>query len=418
MSEKYKVLAWGDAATAGTGFGTVSRHILGALHSTGRYDIDHLAINFHGDFIDKNQVPWQMQPARLMDPRDAHGIKMFKRAAYKADYDIIWILNDIYVTHKAAQFIEEIRDKYKGRGKKPPVFIYYYPIDCHCSPWASGMLEAVDLCVCYTEHGREETLKTLPHIAKKLREIPHGVDTKIFKPASTIDRALWKERYFGISPDTKLIINVNRNSTRKQVPYSVLAFKEFRKTHPKSILYLHMQTVDHGGNLAKVIKDAGFNDKTDVLLPQNFSPQNPTPIKALAEINCAADMYLTTHLGEGWGLTITEAMAAGTPVVAPNNTCMPQQLGQNSERGYMYECRDQTWIDDSGYRPKGLISDIVKQMNQVFKDGPRESNPKLVRALEFAKQHDWGKIGSKWIRLFDQAVTIREKARISLTEEM
>jgi glycosyltransferase involved in cell wall biosynthesis len=417
MSKKYNVLAWGDSATAGTGFGTVSRMILSAIWNTGKYNIDHLAINFNGDFKNANAVPWTVQPSKLLNPRDLHGIEMFKKVAKEGNYDLIWILNDIYVTHRAAEGIKEIRDVYISSGRKPPVIVYYYPIDCHCSSWATGMLEAVDCAVCYTKHGREETLKTLPHIEKKLMQIPHGVDNEDFSPVSRIEIAELKKQFWRATEETKIILNVNRNSVRKQVPYTIAAFKEYKKYYPQSILYLHMQLQDQGGNLAKTIIDSGLKMNVDVMLPANFSPANPLPTRTLANIYAAADVFVTTHLGEGWGLTITESMAAGTPVVAPRNTCMPQQLGENSERGYMYDCKDVAVVDDSGYRLKGLIPDIVEQMVQATKDG-KVGNPKVKAALEFARQHDWGKIGQKWVDLFQKALAVREKSTINLAEEI
>jgi glycosyltransferase involved in cell wall biosynthesis len=95
-------------------------------------------------------------------------------------------------------------------------------------------------------------------------------------------------------------------------------------------------------------------------------------------------------------------MAAGTPVVAPNNTCMPQQLGKDSERGYMYPCNDEAWIDTSGFRKKGLIPDIVKQMVNVYNDGKKENNPKVELALKYAQDHDWSRIVKYWVKLFDE----------------
>jgi hypothetical protein len=100
--------------------------------------------------------------------------------------------------------------------------------------------------------------------------------------------------------------------------------------------------------------------------------------------------------------TQVEAMAAGTPVVAPRNTSVPQILGENSERGYIYECNDEIWIDNSGFRPKGLIPDIVEQMMNIYKDGDKFSNPKVQAAREWAIQHDWNKVTKDWVKLFNE----------------
>lgn len=414
--KKIRVLAWGDAPTANTGFGTVSKYVLSAIQSTDQFEINQLGINYHGDFVDKNEVPWQLVPSKLLDPKDPHGIKMFHRAIMKDDYDIIWVLNDLFVSHEAATAVDECRTRYRSQGKKPPVFIHYFPVDCQVSKHGIGFLERTDIPVAYTDHGKAETLKTIPSISNKLRQIPHGVDTNIFFPFPRELRNKFRKDLLQIEPDTTLVINVNRNSTRKQIPYTILAFKEFKKKVPNSILYLHMQELDQGGSIARMTEDAGLEFKKDVIWPKNFNLANGLPPQTVNKIYNCGDIFLTTHLGEGWGLTITEAMACGVPVVCPNNTCMPQQLGENSERGYLYPCNDTIYIDTSGYRQKGLLPDIVDQMMNAYNDGPKENNPKVKLALEFAREHDWKFIGTKWIELFKIAANAKTKAFVNLAE--
>ena len=414
---KKSILAWSDAASAGTGFGIVSKHVLSALHSTGKYEIDHLAINFHGDFVDKNVVPWQMQPAKLLDPKDPHGMKMFFRTLMKKPYDIVWILNDLYVTTKVSDFVRQVKEKYIMAGKRPPIFVYYYPVDCHVQEDSVGLLELADHLVCYTDHGRQETLLTMPELIDKLIEIPHGVDTSAFYPLPEEEITKSKEKFFNVDSDTCVVVQVNRNSTRKQIPYSMLAFKEFKQRIPNSIMYIHTMTRDQGADLMKVMSDLELDPRTDIVFPARYSPATPAPDFILNRLYNSGDIFLTTHLGEGWGLTVTEAMAAGTPVVAPRNTSMPQQLGENSERGYMYECNDMTWIDSSGFRPKGMISDIVDKMMEVYEAGPKQTNPVVGRAKAWAAEHDWREVTKKWVELFDSLESEEQKNNL-LTQEV
>ena len=413
--QKQRVLAWSDSASAGTGFGTVSKYILRALHETGRYDIHHLAINFHGDFLDQSTIPWQVQPARLLDPKDPHGMKMFIRTLLKGNYDIVWVLNDLYVTHEVAELTSKALTRLASKGRKIPKIIYYYPVDCNVPEDGSHFVHMADVPVCYTTHGRAETIKTLPGLADKLQEIPHGVDIEAFSPASPERIAAWKRQIFNIDPETTLVLNINRNSTRKQIQYSMAAFKEFRKQVPNSVMYLHTAVKDQGGDLVRAIRGLDLDPTKDIIYPTNFSPANPVPLSTLNAVYNSADIFLTTHLGEGWGLTITEAMAAGTPVVAPNNTCMPQQLGSKSQRGYMYPCKDLIWIDNSGYRAKGLIPDIVDQMIRVHNDGPKQDNRKVRSALKWARKHRWDNIVSKWIKLFEEVEHL-ETREVASTE--
>ena len=45
---------------------------------------------------------------------------------------------------------------------------------------------------------------------------------------------------------------------------------------------------------------------------------------ALVGLYNAADLYLTTSLGEGWGLGVTEAMSCHTPVAMPKHTSLDE----------------------------------------------------------------------------------------------
>jgi glycosyltransferase involved in cell wall biosynthesis len=112
-------------------------------------------------------------------------------------------------------------------------------------------------------------------------------------------------------------------------------------------------------------------------------------------------VFLTTHLGEGYGLSQVEAMSCGLPVVAPNNTCVSELLGESSERGYMYECKDTIWIDRSGPRKKGLIPDIVEQMVLATNEG-KEDNQKVNNALRWVRENTWSEMCKRWVALFRQ----------------
>jgi len=415
---KKKVLCWSDSPVAGTGFGVVSKHVIGALHDTGKYEIDQLAINFHGDFVEKADIPWELQPARLLDAKDPHGIKMFIRTLLKKQYDIVWILNDLFVTHDVAPLIDKYKDRCRTQNIKTPVFVYYYPVDCVVQAEASGLLKCADVVVCYTDHGRDQTLKTCPEIYNKIKKIPHGVDTSAFHPLDPGLLATIKQSVFRISTDSTLVVNINRNSSRKQIPYSMLAFKEFKKYVPNSMMYIHSMYQDQGGDLKKAMESLELNFGTDIMFPARYSPAIPAPVEVMNKIYNAADMFLTTHLGEGWGLTVTEAMAAGTPVVAPDNTAMPEQLGTGSERGYMYECKDQIFIDNSGFRPKGNIEDIVQKMLEVHHAGPKTNNPKVKKALQWAQSHDWNIVTRGWIDLFESLDTFVAASQPSVVQEL
>jgi glycosyltransferase involved in cell wall biosynthesis len=99
-------------------------------------------------------------------------------------------------------------------------------------------------------------------------------------------------------------------------------------------------------DLTVAAKHLGLWPKADIVFPPNYSPAYGYPVDILNELYNAADQYVSTALGEGWGLCQTESMAAGTPIIVPDNTSSPEIVGENDERGFMYKCNDQSYVDN------------------------------------------------------------------------
>lgn len=414
--EKKRILCWSDSPVAATGFATVSKYIISALQATGSYEIDQLAINYLGQFVDRNIIPWQMTPAKVADPNDPYGNKMFLRAISEHHYDFIWILNDTFVVHAVAKDMRKILDEREKKTGKKTVVIYYYPVDCRIISNAADMLKECDIAVAYNEHGKRETLKVLPELESKLSIIHHGTDTQVYKPFNREIIQKLKKKWFSVDEDTYIVINVNRNSIRKQISRTMLAFKQFKKLVPNSLLYLHTNPQDRELDLIAAAKHLELRPKTDIIFPVHYSASHGYPEQILNELYNCGDMYVTNHLGEGWGLSVTEAMATGVPVIAPNNTSMPIILGPNSERGYMYECNDLVFLENSGYRPMGDTKTIVETMLKVHRLGWKHDLPKVVAARKWVEENNWSNICSQWLQLFSSAEELLSK-KIEPTNE-
>jgi len=414
MLKGKRILCFSDFSLVGTGFGTVSRYVLSTFHQAG-LEINHLAINYHGDFVDRNIVPWQQQPARLLDPKDPHGTGMFLRTVATRDYDYIWVCNDLYVLNGIAKQYQQVVDELIAHGKKAPILIYYYPVDCRVKKSHAGFLDVVDVPVCYNQYGYDETLKTFPHLKDRLQILPHGTDTTMFHPLSEKERKEIRRDLLGIGDETTVVIQVNRNNTRKQIPYSFLAFKKFREQVPDSIYYCHMAVIDQGGDLRDPLEHLGLTLKNDVVFPVNYSSSHPVAPEILNNIYNAGDMFLSCHLGEGHGLTAHEAMAAGLPVILPNNTNTSELLG-NNERGYIYPCRDEIYIDSSGFRKRGLIPDVVEAMMKVKNAIPEEKEEVTSKARQWTEEHDWKLIAPRWLGVLREATFSKKQKRSSVQE--
>ncbi len=398
---KIKVLAHCDAPTIDTGFGVVSRYILKALHETGNYEIDVLGINYFGSFYDKEEFPYHIVPARLIDPNDPYGNRMLLRSLSEKKYDILFIINDTHVTNDIAPKIAEYKAKYNQDLK----IVYYYPVDCVLNPRYAQMVTVADRPVTYTQFAWDETVKQIPSLKNKLQFIYHGTDNYLYRPLSAQQQLEARWKYLRLKPDDKTFvwINVNRNSIRKNIPGTILAFSEFKKRNPdkKTLLYLHTVVDDNGIDLSTCLWQLGLSHKTDVIFPVNYSSNNSAPAEVLNEMYNMSDCYITTTRGEGFGLTVVESMAAGTPVIAPHITAIPEILGQNSERGFTYQCKEKIFCENTGYREEGRTEDIVRKMEETY--GIMNTNQQAIKvsaAKKFVLDNSWENITEKWIDLF------------------
>jgi glycosyltransferase involved in cell wall biosynthesis len=176
--------------------------------------------------------------------------------------------------------------------------------------------------------------------SKIIRYVPHGLNNEIFKPIDKNDPTLkeFKKRLFqGKEYDFALFFN-SRNIRRKQIPDTMLAYRYFIDQLPieqakKCVLVLHTELVsEHGTDLPAVEELILNGEQYNVVYT---TERYDTPQMALLYNSCDAQILLTSN--EGWGLSLTEAMLCGLPIIANTTGGMQDQM--------RFEFEDGTWID-------------------------------------------------------------------------
>lgn len=146
--------------------------------------------------------------------------------------------------------------------------------------------------------------------------VPHGLNHNIFKTLSKSDE-LYQKFYNDIKVKNDVDFVVfwnNRNIRRKQPGDVVLSFKHFRDMLPKDqqdrvALLMHTQAVDNNGtDLRAIAKTVAPNCK--IL----FSETKLSAIDLNAMYNIA-DVTVNIASNEGWGLSSTESLLTGTPII-------------------------------------------------------------------------------------------------------
>jgi glycosyltransferase involved in cell wall biosynthesis len=239
--------------------------------------------------------------------------------------------------------------------------------------------------------------------------IPHGANLKDFHILDERDIESFKSQFFGENKDKFIFCNVNRNQQRKDIPRTIMAFKEFQKQVPNSILYLHMAKKDQGWDLIEVCNALELNTNKDVIFPENFGPNQGYPIEIVNMIYNCSDCIISTTLGEGWGLAWPEAMATKTPIIFPDNTALTENITE--DRGYLVNSGTTTNLttilpnDNEIVRSLTDIDDMVEKMLHVHNNYD-EALKKADTAYNWiTTKMDWqGEIAERWVEVFDNAV--------------
>lgn len=168
---------------------------------------------------------------------------------------------------------------------------------------------------------------------KKIIEyVPHGVNSNVFRPLNTeeiISKDYLEFRHQmcqGKDIDFTVFFN-SRNIRRKQIPDTILAYKHFVDSLPleaakKCQLLLHTGPVDeHGTDLPAVIELLCTGERYNVHFTNGMF--DVTRLNWLYNI---ADCTVLLTSNEGWGLSLTEAIMAGTPIIANVTGGMQDQM--------------------------------------------------------------------------------------------
>lgn len=413
--KKIRVFAYCDSPTCATGFGTVSRNIFEGLYNTGRYDIDVFGINYWGD---PHNFPYRIWPAGTNKDRDPYGRQKAVSMIPRMQFDLLFLLQDSFIM----DFLPVLLPHMKENSSKSFRSILYFPVDSILKEkWGKNISDA-DTIVAYSEFGKQEALKVMPN-HEDMKVIPHGVNTREFYPLPKHEVEAFRKEYFKSEADKFIITNLNRNQQRKDVPRTIQAFKEFRKQVPESILYLHMAMQDQGWDLPEICRQMELDITKDVIFPQNFGPNQGYPREIVNALYNASDVVVSTTLGEGFGLSWIEAMAAKVPIVMPRNTALTEFITE--DKGYLINSgsNPSLWTviphDNEVMRPLVDVDDMVKTLVHIYNNRD-EATQKAENAYKWiVNEMDWQRgIAPMWIKVFDEAYETMQKEETEHSEDV
>lgn len=317
-----RVLWWGDAGCH-TGFARVSHAIGDRLVTDHGHEVSALAVNYDGDYW---PTPMRMYRPTKLSMTDIYGQSRIVELLGETMPDVVVILNDPHVVTKF--LFGNKWDQERALLQSFPI-VSYIPVDGINMPPTWEILGKVTTRVAMSKFGQAQ----MP--GSDL--VYHGIDTKLYHPVSArnpitlsngtvITSKAEAKKAFGYPPDSYMVLRVDRNSARKDFPDTWKALVPVMRRHRDIVVHFHcVPTGDHF-NLSNLITRDPETAKR-IFFPGMTNTFKGWPDNDLVALYNAADLFVTTSWGEGFGLTIAEALACGVPVIAQNVSAIPEVVG-------------------------------------------------------------------------------------------
>ena len=166
---------------------------------------------------------------------------------------------------------------------------------------------------------------------KVIEYIPHGLNEKHFYPikdeAEKAELEKMKANLFGGEEKDFVVFFNSRNIRRKQIPDTMLAFRYFLDRLPKEkaekcAMVLHTEVISEHGTDLEAVRKILFHKYPNAIY---FSTEKLLP-QQLNQLYNIADAQILLTSNEGWGLSLTEAILAGTVIIANVTGGMQDQM--------------------------------------------------------------------------------------------
>jgi len=200
----------------------------------------------------------------------------------------------------------------------------------------------------------------------KIKKIPHGIDHRLFHPMY----GSFRERYelwdrFVILYSGRYGFKGTCYSKNQKVLFD--AFKKMKVKIPSSVLLMVGSDFE---NVKPYIESLGLEIGKDVIYAGKI------PDKEMPEFYSSGDVFVSSSLSEGFGFSILESQACGTPVVAFANGSIPEVVSDN-KTGILIKKRKNSYGLTKGIKTLYKYPNLRRTMSS--------------NAIQWAKKFTWKK---------------------------
>lgn len=181
--------------------------------------------------------------------------------------------------------------------------------------YAVDGIKQANQIIAVSTNTKRDLIAQLQIAPDRIAAIPNAVESQFALLSPEIRTAFRQEQ--GIDPDTICLLNVGSEHPRKNLDTVLEVLKRLKA----SGIAVHLWKV--GSNFTPAQQQSIATNGLEQHITNLGKPEK----SRLIQIYNAADVLLAPSLYEGFGFTILEAMACGTPVVASNVSSLPEVAG-------------------------------------------------------------------------------------------
>jgi len=340
--QRKKILLMCDDIRMPSGIGTVGKEIvIGTAHKYNWVNvggaINHPDMGKRLDLSQDTNINAGIDDSNVvLYPMNGYGDAQFMRSILNTEKpDAVFLITDPRYWVWLFQIENEIRRKI------PIVYLNIWD-DLPAPYYNKAFYESCDALFGISKQTVNLNKLVLGDKAKDrvIRYIPHGLNCVIFHPIKNKKQNKeyqdLKKQIFGDKEYEFIAFFNSRNIRRKQIPDTILAFKHFvsqlsKEKADKCALLLHTDPVDENGTDLYAVINTLAPECNIHFTNAKFGPDQMNYLYNMADVQ----MLLTSN--EGWGLSLTEALLTGTPIIANVTGGMQDQM--------RFEFEDGTWID-------------------------------------------------------------------------
>ena len=395
-----------------TGFGVVTEALGGRLLEAG-LDVRVLAMNHRGEPV-KGPLAGRVWPFEVLNGyiKNVAGTSITGELWRTLDPTDDWKPDAVLIIADVSGLLNYVSSAPETFGTLP---VYHYcPIEGDNLPPMWRSLWSMFRPVAMSEYGQRVISE---HIGRPVPTVYHGVDTETFAPATPADPIQVNgdtlrsqddcKRWVGLDPARKVLLRVDRNVIRKNYDALFRAFVPIAQADPDVDLLLHCRPIDPEGiDLWQEILRLPEDVRTRIKFTQAHDTFKGLPPEGLAALYNAADVYVSTTGGEGFGLCLAESIACGVPVVSTGWAAEVEVIGPGGivvpplidSRGEAVRYHSKFGMDWAVPDPQALVEPTLRLL---AKPAERRALGKVGRA-HVRRSFSWDVAAAQFLDIFSE----------------